>query len=39
MWLLIEARYAAGLVGIYPDADRSEAHNSAWAASLGIEWR
>src|SRR5262245_45540317 len=37
--VLVESRYALGLVGIFPDTDRSVAHNASWITTVGIELR
>jgi len=37
--IVVDSRYALGLAGIFPDSDRSLAHNGAWITTLGIELR
>jgi hypothetical protein len=37
--LVVDSRYALGLVGTFAGADRSFAHNGSWVTTLGIELR
>ena len=37
--IVIDGRYALGLVGVYPNLDRSKAHNGSWITTVGIELR
>lgn len=37
--IVVDSRYALGLVGTFAGADRSFAHNGSWVTTLGIEIR
>ena len=37
--IVMDARYTHGLAGIYQSVDASGAHNTSWAATLGVELR
>jgi len=37
--IVVDSRYALGLVGTFANADRSFAHNGSWITTLGIELR
>ena len=37
--VVMDVRYTLGLAGIYQNVDASGAHNTSWAATLGVELR